>query len=139
MSTSVSALGIRSRLGRDDWGPPQEFGTDGWWFPNRREHGHIIVTCSDHPDFFDIVGAGIMRPIEIVHASMAFADRLPTYDELTLMHAAVWPHGYAYMILVPPEFHVNIHENALHLWGRLDGKPLVAELSALLPSGARSI
>ena len=42
------------------------------------------------------------------------------------MHRAVFP-GYAYQVFAPPESHVNIHGNALHLWGRADGKPILPE------------
>lgn len=128
MTTHFAPLKIRQRLGQA-WGPPSEFGTDGWQYRHTFERGAVIITCSDHDGFEG----------EIVHASMAFVDRDPTYLEMAHLQRSVWPGGYAYMVFAPEEFHVNIHEHALHLWGRLDGKPLLPELSADIGFGMRSI
>lgn len=56
-----------------------------------------------------------------VHASMHHHHRVPTYDELSVLHTAVYGDGWAYTVFAPPDEHVNIHEHVLHLWGRLDG------------------
>lgn len=52
---------------------------------------------------------------------------MPTYDDLCLLHRAVFKDGYAYQVFAPPSRHVNIHQYALHLWGRSDGKPVLPE------------
>ena len=111
----LDGLDIRKRLGRDEWGIPAPFGPDGWAYVAKLPHwGQVIITCWDHTDGLDYVHASISRP-----------DTIPTYEDLKLLHAAVWPTGYAYQLFVPPSEHVNIHEHALHLWGRLDGASLL--------------
>jgi hypothetical protein len=57
-----------------------------------------------------------------IHASIASPDETPSYDDLCQLYRAVWGGtGYAYQCFVPPAEHVNIHQDALHLWGRADG------------------
>ena len=51
-------------------------------------------------------------------------------DILADLHAAVFGAGYAYQVFAPPSEHVNIHEFALHLWGRLDGRSALPEFGA---------
>lgn len=90
---------------------PQGFSAD---IARGGDHGSLIVTQSDYPD----------EPVEWLHASIAWADRLPTYDELGLVHRAIFGRKrYAYQVFAPESAHVNIHPNALHLWGRVDGRP----------------
>lgn len=114
MSTTIDALAIRKRLGRDDWGVPQKFGEDGWKFDTlTAKRGRIIVTNSTAPGETD--GA------DWLHASWSWQTRIPSYDEMTWLHKAVWPNGYAYQVFAPPANHVNIHMYALHLWGKADG------------------
>lgn len=108
--TTLDALAIRRRLGAADWSPPGRLGPDGWYFQNRHHDGSIIVSVAPHGD------------VEWVHASIAWRQHMPTYDDLKLLHAAVFPTGWAYQVFTPPSEHVNIHEYALHLWGRLDGE-----------------
>ena len=112
IATSFDALAIRRRLGRGDWTAPQRLGPDGWGYRKIGSPGSIIVTCADHDDGHDWV-----------HASIAFPDHMPTYEDLKMLHAAVFCDGWAYQVFAPPSDHVNIHEYALHIWGRLDGKP----------------
>ncbi|TQK29408.1 hypothetical protein [Arthrobacter sp. SLBN-53] len=52
---------------------------------------------------------------------------MPTYDELGRLHRAAFGDGYAYQVFAPAAQHVNIHQNALHLWGRADGPPCLPE------------
>lgn len=60
--------------------------------------------------------------IEWIHASIAWTQQMPTYDELTTLHRSVFGlRRYAYQAFVPADQHVNIHRYALHLWGRTDG------------------
>lgn len=125
MSTSLAPLQIRAALCRSydaRWSTPHEHGPDGWHFLLAEPARSVIVSCADHDDFGD--------PAEWVHASVAGLQELPTYEELERLHAAVFGHGYAYQVFAPPAQHVNIHPFALHLWGRLDGKPALPEFGA---------
>lgn len=115
--SSLNALQIRRYLGRSDWGPPEPFGPDGWRFIHKTRPMSIIASVAS----FD--GA------EWIHASIAHSDRMPTYDELTTLHAAVFGDRYAYQCFVPSADHVNIHQHALHLWGRLDGAPVLPQFA----------
>jgi hypothetical protein len=107
--SSLAPLAIRKRLHPAVWGPPSEFGPAGWLFQNRTEIGQVIVSVADHGDG------------DWVHASVAFRDRLPDYGELVVLHRAAFGDGYAYQVFAPTSRHVNLHEHALHLWGRRDG------------------
>ena len=117
--SSVNILKVRRRLGREAWLPPEQFGPDGWSLMARDGSASVIISCSDHPD----------DPHEWLHVSMARYDgRVPSYDEMCALHHAVWGDGgYAYQAHVPLDRHVNIHEHALHLWGRLDGTAVLPE------------
>ena len=119
MSSSIDALRLRRVMGRGSWPiPPAEFGPDGWQMANP-QGSSVIVTCSDQPDGLDWV-----------HASIAHLDRMPRYDELARLHRGVF-NGPAYQVFVPRAEHINIHEYALHLWGRLDGKPALPDFGRL--------
>ncbi len=109
---TVDGLGIRLRRGRKEWGVPIPFGPDGWMFEGRLEPGRIIVTAAAH-ELDEWVHASISRP------------QMPTYDDLCLLHAAVFPGGWSYQLFAPPDDHVNIMATALHLWGRPDGRPML--------------
>jgi hypothetical protein len=119
MTTSFAPLAIRQRLGRETWAAPIPYGPDGWRYDYKLERGQIFLTCSTLE--------GIAK--EVIHASISFAGRMPSYEDMTHLHAAVWPNGYAYELFVPPRFHVNIAEHARHLWGHKDGSPMIPELS----------
>lgn len=120
-------LQIRSRLGRKDWLAPEGFGVGGWVFLNRHETGQVLVTCR-----YDLSPAW-------VHASIAFRDRMPTYEELASVHWAVFGNHYAYQVFAPEEQHVTFHNHALHLWGRVDGEPVLPEFSVEIAPGQRMI
>jgi hypothetical protein len=111
--TSFDALEIRRLLGRGNWSTPQRHGPDGWSFVALDGSGSVIVSCAPAGEHGD----------DWVHASLAWDDHVPTYSDLRWLHAAVFGAGWAYQVFAPPGEHVNIHEYALHLWGRLDGKP----------------
>lgn len=113
MATSVNALQIRRVLGRGNWTTPVPFGPDGWTLVELNGYASVIVTVADADGE------------EWIHASFARDDRMPTYADLKLLHAAVFGDGWAYQVFAPPSDHVNIHEYALHLWGRLDGAPVL--------------
>lgn len=117
--TTVNALKMRKVLGRDEWSPPRPFGPDGWSILRNDRAAGVIVT------------AGPFDGDEWLHASFCRYDGvMPSYDDLKLLHEAVFGDGYAYQVFAPPSQHVNIHENALHLWGRTDGAALLPEFGA---------
>lgn len=60
-----------------------------------------------------------------LHASIAHANRMPRYEELQLLHASVFGPRWGYEIFAPAAAHVNLHEYARHLWGRLDGQAVL--------------
>lgn len=112
----IDALAVRARLGRDDWSRPIPFG-DGWRYQRRDATAVVLVTAACFPE---------LPGIPIVHASISRHSPVstPTYDDLVLLHAAVFPNGNALQAFVPPDDHVNIRPNVLHLWGRADGQRL---------------
>jgi hypothetical protein len=54
---------------------------------------------------------------------------VPDYADLKLLHTAVFADGWAYQVFAPPVKHVNIHEHVLHLFGRLDGSPVLPDFT----------
>lgn len=98
--------------GRWDW---QTFGPDGIYGSDGGGRT-VIVTCATWED-----------GQEWLHASVARTDRLPSYHDLTALHAALWPSGFAYQIFASDARHVSIHDRALHLWGREDGANLLPD------------
>lgn len=120
MATSFDPLAIRRAMNRagDRWLAPRPHGEDGWSFvtPDRRRS--LIVSC-----------APALDDIEWVHASMTGDHSVPTYAELKLLHRAIFGNGWAYQVFAPAAEHVNIHGDALHLFGRLDGKPALPDFT----------
>jgi hypothetical protein len=124
-ATSIDGLAVRAALGRRLWGPPTRFGPDGWSFVSLGAPGSTIVSCAQ------------IDGTEWLHASMAFQDWMPSYEELKALHAAVF-RGYAYEVFAPRSAHVNLHRFARHLWGRSDGRPVLPEFGLVI-GGQRSI
>jgi len=86
--------------------------------------GSLIITEADYPDDPDTPW---------LHASIAFEHREPSYAELALVHRAVFGRRrYAYQVFAPQAAHVNIHQHALHLWGRVDGQPAIPGIAELV-------
>ncbi|HVQ18911.1 MAG TPA: hypothetical protein VMT27_07735 [Actinomycetes bacterium] len=142
MATSLNALGIRRALREHDtqpnrsWKAPTEFGADGWRllaYDGPTLVAEVIATVAD----FDIAsvhdgGYADVSTVEIAHASIAVLARMPSYEEMVLLHRAVFgEQRWAYQVFAPAARHVNIHEGALHLWGRLDGKPMMFDFSSV--------
>lgn len=132
MST-IDGLRLRKVLGRKEWHAPQPFGPDSWQLISVDRTRTIFVTAAP----FSIFEAS--APFDggdIVHASIAYSDHvtMPSYEDLCLLHKAVFGDGYAYQCFVPAETHINIHETALHLWGRSDGKPMMPDFGKILGS-----
>jgi hypothetical protein len=98
---------------------PSAFGICGLdirLFSGDRCAGSVIVTQAEHDG------------VEWIHASIAYTSQMPDYEDLaTLKDAVFGPARYAYQVFPPASQHVNIHEHALHLWGRADGRPQLPE------------
>lgn len=91
----------------------------GFAYDFARDDARIIVTLG---------AAGVDDRDDRVHASISRPDQMPSYEDLVMLHHAVWgDDGYAYQVFAPRRVHVNIHPNALHLWGLLDGSPELPE------------
>jgi hypothetical protein len=120
--SSLDGVTIHRRLGSHKWLRPVPWGPDGWMMRAKNGDGIVIVTVSPAP------GAPADQEWENddawIHASIS-RNTMPTYGDLANLHAAVWEDGWAYQMFAPPEAHVNIHERALHLWGRFDGAPVL--------------
>ena len=91
--------------------------------------GSLIATQSNHPYAAD-------PDVEWLHASLAWQTQMPSYEDLQLLHRAVFGRRrYAYQVFAPAEKHIDgstrdglpAHEFALHLFGRVDGKPVLPE------------
>jgi hypothetical protein len=120
VATGIDILRVRRALDKGLWKPPEQFGPDGWHMVRRDGSGSIIITASAHD------GA------EWTHASIAWVDHMPSYEDVKALYEAVFSDGYAYMVFPPPEEHVNIHNFALHLWGRQDGKPALPKFAEII-------
>lgn len=114
---SLDPLAIRRRLGRSEWAAPIPFGQDGWGFLHQNNLGSVLATCAEY------------NGDDWVHASIAWRSQTPSYADLKLLHAAVFREGWAYQVFAPPSDHVNIHEYALHLFGRLDGLAVLPDFT----------
>lgn len=109
MPSSIPVGPLRKVYTKAGWMVPEPFG-DGWRIVRKDRRASVIVT------------AGRFDGEEWIHASIARSDRMPDYADLVALHAAVWgTWGHSFQAFVPPTEHVNIHPNALHLWGRADG------------------
>ena len=115
--------------GNEGWGVPYKNQLDIWTFDSNIL-GRILV--SDAP--YETPGNG---ETDWVHASIFRKNELPTYEDLVLMHKAIFKDGWAYQVFAPKDSHINIHNYALHLWGRADGKPQLPDFPKL--SGLNSI
>jgi hypothetical protein len=109
----VNGLRLRSVLGRKVWGVPRPYGCCGWVLDKGDGADRLarVIVTGDH----------LSDDVNWIHASISYVDRMPDYDDLKLLHAAVFDTGWAYQVFAPPSEHVNIHAHALHLFGRADG------------------
>jgi len=65
---------------------------------------------------------------EWIHASMAWRDHMPTYDDVATLHESVFGRRRtSYQVFAAQSRHINIHEYALHLWGRVDGRMVLPD------------
>jgi hypothetical protein len=120
MASTVDALRLRRVMGRKVWTPAQPYGPDGWRMVRQDGRASVIVTAADHDGD------------EWIHASVAFVDIMPTYADLVRLHrAAFGDDRWAYQVFAPRSAHVNIHQFALHLWGRVDGAPALPDFAPM--------
>lgn len=117
----VNGLALRRALGRKQWGVPEEFGCCGWRVDGLASgyRSRVLVTGDHQSDTWPELDG--LRGNHWIHASISRSDTTPSYDDLKLLHAAVFGDRHAYQVFVPQDQHVNIHTHALHLWGRVDG------------------
>jgi len=142
LPTRIDPLRIRRVLGAGSWSVPDRLGPGGWilrslkFDADNRPAGSVIVTQSPapipSPETAPIVdGRPSADLTEWIHASIAWTHRNPTYEELALLKTAVWgDKGEAYQVFATADRHVNIHEHALHLWGRADGARCLPDFGA---------
>lgn len=129
LNVHINPLKIRQRLGRKDWEIPIPW-CDAWCIENKHEKGRIIVSYW---------WEGEIPNEDWIHASISWRDRLPTYEEIKLVHYAVFGDSYAYQVFVPSTNHVTYHDNALHLWGRTDEEPVLPEFSQIIEGLGRQV
>lgn len=118
----MDGLQLRRRLGRKQWGIPEEFGCCGWMI-----HGvaggyrSTIRVTGDHQSetWTDLLGE--THGHQWIHASIGQHEHMPTYEDMQLLHRAVFGDGWAYEVFAPPADHINIHSYVRHLFGRYDG------------------
>lgn len=127
----IDGLHLRKTFGRDEWRPPCPHGT-GWSMVNRAGTESVLVTA-----------AGVDGRV-LIHASMTRADHVPTYEDLVLLHRAVWldgrhQDGHAYLCFVPPAEHVNFHPRALHLYGWRDGGRMVPDMAMTIETDGQTM
>lgn len=114
---SVASVRLVRILATEGYGPmrPETFGPSGMRVllrecPGAAPYGSVIVTQADHDG------------TEWLHASIARVDRMPDYADLVALKAATFgPDRECYQVFPAASWHVNIHAQALHLWGRADG------------------
>jgi len=109
MPTDIDIISVVRILGKKVWSTPKPYGPNGWAIAREDTGSSIIITV------------GVFEGEQWIHASIAHQDHMPTYEELALLHRAVFGDRWAYQVFAPPTDHVNIHPFALHLWGCLDG------------------
>jgi hypothetical protein len=102
-------------------------------------HGPLIAGGIEADDawLFEGPGARMIVSYDVdsepgvpwIHASFGYQlrERMPTYNDMKRMHQWVFGDGFSYQVFVPPEQHINIASNVLHLWGRHDGKPALPD------------
>lgn len=103
--------------------PPSEFGPTGM----------VVALCDGQGGRAGsiIVSQAQLDGGEWLHASISWVDHMPTYQDLALLKAAAFgDHREAYQVFPPADRHVNIHEHALHLWGRADGARVLPDFGA---------
>lgn len=117
----INGLGLRRALGRKEWGVAEEFGCCGWIIHGLAGgHRSTIRVTGDHlSDTWPSPGG--LQGNHWIHASIGQHHHMPSYEDMQLMHRAVFRTGWAYEVFAPPADHINIHSFVRHLFGRADG------------------
>lgn len=118
---------IHRRLG-NGWWPPRWATLNGVHLDERGDRARVrrIIVSLDR----DIAGREHSAGVPWIHASISRTDTMPTYADLTLLHRVVFgSNAWAYQVFAPAAAHVNLHDFALHLWGRWDGLPVLPDLT----------
>ena len=105
---------VKRAFGVSGW-QVEPFGPDGRALTHIASATTIIATRARH------------HGDEWLHASVAHPDRMPTWQEMRWLKEAVFGERFAYMVFPPSSTFVNIHDYALHLWGRDDGAPAIPD------------
>lgn len=127
----VNGLHLRRALGRKEWGAAEEFGCCGWIIHGvAGGHRSTIRVTADHvtdtwPDLDGLQGNNW------IHASIGQHHHMPTYEDMQLMHRAVFGDRWAYEVFAPPSDHINIHQFVRHLFGRVDGTRVLPDFGRL--------
>jgi hypothetical protein len=115
ISDAIDIKAIDRRLNPDRrmWDKPERWGDDAWFITG--PHQCIIVSLDQASD----------PGTDWIHASISYQmrSRMPSYNDLKMLHRAVFGDAPAYQCFVPEGEHINQTHNVLHLWGKLDGKP----------------
>jgi hypothetical protein len=96
----------------------------GWRFLGKLGQG---ARAFDHPNGLRALVSVLIEQDERrwLHVSIARADRVPDYRDLTRAKAAlIGRHRKAVQVFPSEAEHVNHHPYTLHLWSCLDGDPL---------------
>lgn len=114
MISDINVVALYKRVHRSGYKTelPEDFGISGLYVELIPNIGRIIVTTCPEED-----------KVEWIHASISFNSRLPTYSDIVMLKEGVFGDDReCYQIFPEKKDHINIHHNALHLWGRVDGK-----------------
>lgn len=123
MADLINALEIRKALGPKSWSTPVVWGGDGYLFRSVDGDTRILVS-GFYESWFDENAPRTGW----IHASISRTSGIPSYEDLTTLHRAVWGEkGCAYQAFVPAAQHINIHPRTLHLWGRADGEHVLPD------------
>lgn len=136
MSTYESFLDNPTRRAEPDtwkcplpkgWRMVQQWG-EGLAFTEIDGGLRVIIDCGEKAD-----------GQQWIHVSYSRKDWPPNHADTCKVKAAFLGDRYAYAVFPPPDKYVNIHKNCLHLWARLDGKPVLPEFSEIIDGVGRSI
>jgi hypothetical protein len=99
-----------------DWAPFGRLGVR-LGIATSSENGTIIVSEAVLPAEVDT------QQRDWLHASISWQQRVPTYTELATLHLSVFGlTRFSYQVFAADDRHVNLHPNALHLWGLASGE-----------------
>lgn len=62
-----------------------------------------------------------------LHVSASRSNREPSWYELTSVKKVFMGNRFAIQILPPEEHYLNLHKHCLHLWARVDDKPIIPD------------